>query len=120
MNISFENQIALVTGAGSGIGLATAKAFADSGATVVLVGAHEESVKAGADSIIANGGKALAIQCNVADENQVKAMVEQVVNTYRRLDVAINNAGVQSPIADTADASGEEFDRVIGINLKGV
>ncbi len=120
MILSFENQVALVTGAGSGIGLATAKAFAEAGASVVLAGHHEESVRAAAESLIAAGHKALAVRCDVADERDVKAMVEETLSAFGRLDAAFNNAGVQSPIAETADASGEEFDRVNAINLRGI
>jgi NAD(P)-dependent dehydrogenase (short-subunit alcohol dehydrogenase family) len=109
-----------VTGAGSGLGLATAKAFAEAGASVVLAGNHKASVRAAAEELGAAGHKALAIRCDVADERQVAAMVEQTVSTFGRLDAAFNNAGVQSPIAETADASGEEFDRVHAINLRGV
>ena len=120
MNLSFENKVALVTGAGSGMGLATAKAFAEAGASVVLADSNEESVHAAAKDIVAVGHKALAIRCDVSDESQVAAMVVQTVSTFGRLDAAFNNAGVQSPIAETADASGEEFDRVNSINLRGV
>src|SRR2546428_1843794 len=120
MNLSFENKVALVTGAGSGMGLATAKAFAEAGASVVLADSNEESVHAAAKDIVAVGHKALAIRCDVSDESQVAAMVVQTVSTFGRLDAAFNNAGVQSPIAETADASGEEFDRVSSINLRGV
>ena len=120
MHVSSENNVALVTGAGSGRGLATAKAFAEAGASVVLAGHHEASVRAVAEELVAAGHKALAIRCDVADEAQVAAMVEQTVSTFGRLDAAFNNAGVQSPIAETADASGEEFDRVHAINLRGV
>src|SRR6266568_8041458 len=120
MNLSFENKVALVTGAGSGIGLVTAKAFAEGGASVVLADYHEESVRAAAEDLVAAGHKALVIRCDVADERQVAAMVEQTVSTFGRLDAAFNNAGVQSPLAETADASGEAFDRVQAINLRGV
>lgn len=116
----FKNQVALVTGGSSGIGLVTAKAFADAGASLALAGHHKKSVQAAAQELISAGHKAVAICCDVADENQVAAMVEQTVSTFGRLDAAFNNAGVQSPIAETADASGEEFDRVNGINLRGV
>jgi NAD(P)-dependent dehydrogenase (short-subunit alcohol dehydrogenase family) len=119
MKPTFENQVALVTGAASGIGLATAKAFAEAGASVALADHHEGSVRDQAQALIAGGHNALAIRCDVADEAQVAAMVEQTVSNFGRLDAAFNNAGVQSPVAETADASGEEFDRVNSINLRG-
>jgi NAD(P)-dependent dehydrogenase (short-subunit alcohol dehydrogenase family) len=120
MDFPFENTVALVTGAGSGMGLATARAFAEGGASVVLADSNERSVHVAVEDLVAAGHKARAIRCDVADERQVAAMVEQTVSTFGRLDTAFNNAGVQSPLAETADASGEEFDRVNGINLRGV
>lgn len=120
MNAAFENQVALVTGGSSGIGLATAKAFAEAGAAVALAGHHEGTVRDAAKTLTDAGHKVLGICCDVADEAQVKAMVEQTVSSFGRLDAAFNNAGVQSPIAETADASGEEFDRVTAINLRGI
>ena len=120
MKLSFENQVALVTGAGSGMGLATAQAFAAEGAAVVLADVNEAAVQKAAKQLIAAGHKAIAARCDVADEAQVETMVEQTVSTFGRLDAAFNNAGVQSPVAETADASGEDFDRVIAINLRGV
>jgi NAD(P)-dependent dehydrogenase (short-subunit alcohol dehydrogenase family) len=118
--LSFENKVALVAGAGSGMGLATAKAFAEAGASVVLADANEESVRAAAKGLFSAGHKALAVRCDVADDAQVAAMVEQTVSTFGQLDAAFNNAGVQSPVAEMADASREEFDRVTAINLRGV
>src|SRR5947199_7816961 len=120
MNLSFENKVALVTGAGSGIGLVTAKAFAEAGASVVLADYHEESVRAAAEDLVAAGHKALAVRCDVADERQVAAMVGQTVSQFGQLDAAFNNAGVQSLAVETADATGEEFDRVNAINLRSV
>ena len=120
MHLSFENKFALVTGAGSGMGLATAQAFAEEGAAVVLADVNEAAVREAGHQLVAGGHKALAIRCDVVDEAQVKAMVEQNVSTFGRLDAAFNNAGVQSPVAETADASGEDFDRTIAINLRGV
>src|SRR6266567_1817207 len=118
MNITFENKVALVTGAGSGLGLATAKAFAESGASVVLADSNERAVRSAAEELSSHGHKALAVRCDVADDAQVEAMVEKTVATFGRLDAAYNNAGVQNIIAEAADASREDFDRVMSINLR--
>ena len=120
MNISFENKVALVTGAASGIGFATAKAFAESGASVVLADWNETAVRSAADKLSAKGHKILAVRCDVSDDAQVEAMVEQAVAAFGRLDAAYNNAGVQNVLAETADATREDFDRVLAINLRGV
>ena len=120
MNLPFENKVALVTGAGSGIGLATVKAFAEAGAAVALADIHEDGARSAAEKLVAAGHKALVIRCDVAEEREVAAMVEQTVFTFGRLDAAFNNAGVQSPLAETADVSAEDFDRVNAINLRGV
>src|SRR5438874_2689527 len=120
MNISFENKVALVTGAGSGLGLATVKAFAESGASVVLADWNEKAVRSAAEQLTAHGHKALPIRCDVANDAEVEAMVAQTVATFGRLDAAYNNAGVQNVLAETADAPREDFDRVIAINLRGV
>jgi NAD(P)-dependent dehydrogenase (short-subunit alcohol dehydrogenase family) len=120
MNISFEGKVALVTGAASGLGLATAKAFAESGASVVLADWDEKDVKAAAKDLADNGHKTLAIRCDVSDDAQVEAMVKQTVATFGRLDAAYNNAGVQNVLAETADSPREDYDRVMGINLRGV
>jgi NAD(P)-dependent dehydrogenase (short-subunit alcohol dehydrogenase family) len=120
MNISFKNKVALVTGAASGLGLATAEAFAECGASVVLADCNEDAVRSAAEGLAAKGHQVLAVKCDVADDAQVEAMVEQAVAAFGRLDAAYNNAGVQNIIAEAADATREDFDRVIGINLRGV
>ncbi len=120
MHFSFEGKVALVTGAASGIGLATARAFAEAGAAVALADVNETAVRAAAAALVSAGHTAMAVRCNVANEAEVAAMVAQTVSTFDRLDAAFNNAGVHCPVADTADANGEEFDRVIAINLRGV
>lgn len=83
-------------------------------------GSHEDELTALAKEMESAGHKVLAVHCDVTDERQVVAMIEQTVATFGRLDAAFNNAGVQSPISETADASGEEFDRVNAVNLRGI
>lgn len=116
----FTGQVALVTGASSGMGLATAEAFAKAGAAVVLAANHAEGVNEAAERLLSQGHKALAITCDVADEAQVAAMVDQTVATFGRLDMAYNNAGIQAPPTDAADEPAEQYDRVTAINLRGV
>jgi NAD(P)-dependent dehydrogenase (short-subunit alcohol dehydrogenase family) len=81
MNLPFETKVALVTGAGSGMGLATAKAFAEKGAAVALVDTNENAIQSAAEKFLADGHRAMAIRCNVVDEAQVAAMVKQTVST---------------------------------------
>lgn len=118
--LDFSGKVALVTGAAAGMGLATAQAFAEAGAAVVLADVKEEAVKAEAEKLIAAGHKALALRCDVSDDVQVAAMVDRTVAEFGRLDAAFNNAGVMAQIAPTADSSRADWDRVISINLQGV
>lgn len=116
----FKGQVARATGASSGMGLATAKAFAEAGAAVVLADLKEEAVSAAAQNLVAAGHKAIAVTCDVSDDAQVATMVDRTVAEFGRLDAAFNNAGVMARIAPTADSTCEDWDRVIGINLRGV
>jgi NAD(P)-dependent dehydrogenase (short-subunit alcohol dehydrogenase family) len=118
--LDFSGKVALVTGAAAGMGLATAWAFAEAGAAVVLADHREDAVKEAADKLVATGRKALAVRCDVSDEAQVWAMVDRTVAEFGRLDAAFNNAGVMAKLAPTADSTLEEWDRVIDINLRGV
>ena len=116
----FTGQVALVTGASSGMGLATAQAFAEAGAAVALADINDQTLGAATDELTASGYQALAVTCDVANEDQVAAMVEWAVATFGRLDMAFNNAGIQVPPTDAADEPAETFDRVNAINLRGV
>lgn len=115
-----KDKVALVTGAASGLGFATAKAFAEAGASVVLADWDEKTVDSVAEELAAKGHKTLAVLCDVSDDNQVEAMVKKTVSTFGRLDAAYNNAGVQNILAEAADQTREDFDRVMAINLRGV
>src|SRR3954447_4654556 len=90
---SFVGKVALVTGAASGMGLATAKAFAEAGAALALADVNEAAVRAAANDLAAAGYRAIGIRCNVADEAEVAAMVDRTVSSFGRLDAAFNNAG---------------------------
>ena len=102
------------------MGLAASKAFAASGASVVMVDVNEEAVTNAAAELNAAGYSAIGIRCNVANIDEVKTMVDQAVATFGRIDAAFNNAGVQSPVAETAIADPEDYDFVMDINLRGI
>lgn len=115
----FSGKVALITGAGSGMGLASAEAFLKAGASVVLAGSHYNKVKEQADRLSAIG-KTLAIKCDVSNEEEVKAMIEATVKEFGRIDAAYNNAGIMPPLADITASSTENFVKVHDINLKGL
>ncbi|MBI2862423.1 MAG: SDR family oxidoreductase [Chloroflexi bacterium] len=120
MGDRFRSKVALVTGGSSGIGRATALAFAQEGAKVVVadvaVQGGEETVRL----IKADQGSAVFVRADVSQAAEVEAMVRTAVETYGRLDVAVNNAGILQESIPAADIPEEAFDRVIAINLKSV
>jgi NAD(P)-dependent dehydrogenase (short-subunit alcohol dehydrogenase family) len=116
----FAGQVALVTGASSGMGLATAQAFAEAGASVVLADINENALRAATDDLTTAGHTALGVTCDVSDEEEVAALVAQTVASFGRLDMAFNNAGIMIPPSDAADEPADNFDRVDTINLRGV
>ena len=116
----FTGQVALVTGASSGMGRATARAFAESGAAVTLADVDDDALNTEATELRDTGHQVLTVHCDVSDETKVAAAVTSTVETFGRLDFAYNNAGIQAPATDAADEPAETFDRVTGINLRGV
>ncbi|WP_350030205.1 glucose 1-dehydrogenase [Caballeronia sp. GAWG1-1] len=116
----FNGQVALVTGAAIGMGLAAARAFAKSGASVVLADLDGELAAREAQKIANEGGIAIGVTCDVTDEAQIAAAVDRAVTEYGRLDMAFNNAGIQVPPSDAAEEPIENFQRVVAVNQFGV
>ena len=119
-NGSYAGKVAFVTGAGSGIGRATALAFAREGASVVVSDISEQNVRETARMIEADGGRAFTIRCDVTRAEDVKAALETTIATFGRLDAAFNNAGVEQELKAAADITEEEWDRIVAVDLRGV
>src|SRR4051812_2294415 len=119
-NGRFTGKVAVVTGAGSGIGRATAIAFAREDANVVAVDLTEQRSGETVRQIEHLGGTALAVGCDVTSSEQVQAALGRAVERFGRIDLAFNNAGVEQPPTPAADIAEAEWDRVVGTNLRGV
>lgn len=117
---SLAGKAAFVTGAANGIGRATALAFAREGASVVVADVSEQGNQETARMIEQAGGRALAVRCDVARAEDVKAALDRAVGAFGRLDLAFNNAGVEQPLTAAADLTEQAWDRIAAINLRGV
>jgi NAD(P)-dependent dehydrogenase (short-subunit alcohol dehydrogenase family) len=115
-----ENKVALVTGAGSGIGLAIALTYAKEGAKVIVSDINEEHGAQAVEQIKSSGGEASFIKADTSDPEQVEALVNSTVEIYGRLDIACNNAGIGGESALTGDYSLDSWKKVLSVNLDGV
>ncbi|MGA9580875.1 MAG: glucose 1-dehydrogenase [Allosphingosinicella sp.] len=113
-------KVALVTGAASGIGRATAYAFAREGYATVIADIDEEAGQRVLAEMRAEEHPALFVRCDVSSEPEVTNLIDRIVAEYGQLDIAFNNAGIEGEPASTADCTAANFDRVIGTNLRGV
>jgi NAD(P)-dependent dehydrogenase (short-subunit alcohol dehydrogenase family) len=120
MSNKFNNKVALVTGAGSGIGKSTAMLLAQQGASVVVSDINLETVHQVANEIVSLGGKAVANKANIAEPEDMKAVVEFAVSIYGALHLAFNNAGILGELNPTAELSIDGWHRVLDVNLNGV
>ncbi|MGR9235085.1 NAD(P)-dependent dehydrogenase (short-subunit alcohol dehydrogenase family) [Rhizobium leguminosarum] len=120
VNFDFTGKVAFITGGGSGIGRSTAVEFAKAKASVAVVGRTDSANQETVELVQAAGGRAIAINCDVSDEEQVKNAVNQAINAFGRLDFAFNNAGIEPQGAPAAEVATDEWNRQISINLTGV
>lgn len=114
-----NGRVALITGASSGIGRATAEDFAAKGAKVVVAARREEELATLVTEIEARGGKATAVTADISETKDVKRMVAHAIETFGRLDYAVNNAGIEGRLSGVTDLDEEDWDTVLDINLRG-
>ncbi|MDQ2942716.1 MAG: SDR family NAD(P)-dependent oxidoreductase, partial [Candidatus Dormibacteraeota bacterium] len=114
-----EGKVCVITGAGSGIGQASARLFAREGARVVVADIDLEAARATANEIASSGGEAAAEKVDVTDVTETVALADRVVQRFARIDVLFNNAGI-SGVGDVLETEPDEFDRVMRVNVRGV
>ncbi|KQU28530.1 MULTISPECIES: SDR family NAD(P)-dependent oxidoreductase [unclassified Rhodococcus (in: high G+C Gram-positive bacteria)] len=120
VSYDFTGKTAFVTGGSAGMGAATVRGFAEAGAAVAVVDLDGDAARQLADELIGRGLKALALQCDVSNEDQVAAAVAATVEAFGSLDMAFNNAGIMLPPVDSAEETADAFDKLVAVNLRGV
>jgi len=120
VNLPMSGKVALITGAASGIGRATALSFARSGANVVVADIQNDGGMQTVQLIEKMGSRSIFVECDVSNESEVEKMMELTVQEFGRVDYAFNNAGIDGAHANTTDLSESDWDKLININLKGV
>src|SRR5579862_4522594 len=116
----FRDRAALVTGASSGMGLATAHAFAEAGAAVALVDRNAKQLNEAIQVLTSSGHRVIGIVCDVSDESQAKAAVARTVAEFGRLDMAYNNAGILGPMCPMSEETEDGYDVTQAVNLRGI
>lgn len=117
--MKLKDKVAIVTGGSKGIGLGVATIFVREGAKVAVVARNVEEGKRAAEELCQKGGEAIFVQCDIAEEEEIKAMVQTTLNVYGRIDILVNNAGV-GVYKSVLETTSEEWDRCLNIDLKGV
>ena len=119
--MTLKGKVAVITGASSGIGKAIAKLFAQHGAWVAVVaGRNKDVVDLLSEDIRASGGEAVALQCDVSREDQVKTLFDKIISTYHKIDILINSAGIIGPAVPVEKMAVSDWDRVFQVNVRGM
>lgn len=114
-----QDKVAIVTGAGSGIGKAIALLFAQEGAKVVCASVQKSNCDATRDAIVTAGGSAISVPTQISDRQQVENMVDMAIQTYGKIDILVNNAGIINCFCKVADVTDEQYDTMFNVNVKG-
>jgi NAD(P)-dependent dehydrogenase (short-subunit alcohol dehydrogenase family) len=117
--MKLQNKVAVITGAGSGMGRAIAQLFAGEGASIIGADIDFEAVKSVAEGIKTNGGKATAVTVNVAREADIRNMIDTAVNTYGTVDILVNNAGIMDNFVPAGEVTDELWEKVFAVNSTG-
>ena len=120
MTFDFTGKVVLITGAGAGLGYACATAFAAAGAKLVVTDISQEALDRAVQELHYSGAEVLGLLKDVSDSADVDAMLKAIIAHYGRLDIAVNNAGIATPLQEFHEVSEDQFDRVMAVNLKGV